>query len=358
MMIKPRYLILQLTNKCNLNCAYCYRKTDNTVKEMSFEVLEASIRLITSSARQCHVQLTGGEPTLVPYMIEHAAKTLRNIKPDATLGIQTNGTMLDSSLAWVFKKYNIQVGVSLDGPIAIQKQLRGNVPATLKGLRLLEAESIPFRVTTVLSNQNIKYLDKLVLMLGAFSNARGIGLDMLIQKGKAKRSGLVSPVDKSQMEDGLNRMIGALHLVNRRPSARLQMRELETVATAIKNRKRACFCHAGAGESLAVCPDGSFYPCSQTAGDSRFYMGNLDAPDTSQALSLKDYKLSNKDCASCPLYKKCPGDCYSRQYYNNEENQRLTCVMYQSLYKHLAGSYPHLTNINLKRLNVEHEGVI
>ena len=357
-MIKPRYLILHLTNDCNLNCAYCYRETDNTVNEMSVEVLEAGIRLMMSSDRQCHVQLTGGEPTLAPRMIEHAARTLRNLKPDATLGVQTNGTMLDRSLVWMFKKYRIQVGISLDGPIAIQQQLRGDAASTLKGLRLLEANGVPFRVTTVLSGQNIDHLDKLVLMLGAFTNAQGLGLDLLIQKGRAKTSGLISPPDHDQMEDGLSRMIDALRLVNRRPSGRLRLRELETVANAINNRKRACFCHAGAGESLAVCPDGSLYPCGQTAGDSRFYMGTLDAPDTSLALPLKDFRLSSKDCVACPLYQQCPGDCYSRQYYNNEETRRLTCVMYQSLYKQLAGSYSHLTNINLKKLPVEHRGII
>ncbi len=294
-MIKPCYLILILTNKCNLNCAYCYRKADNTVNEMPVDIIEAGIRLMTSSDRQCHMQLTGGEPTLVPHMIEHAARILQNLKPDATLGIQTNGTMLNRSLVRMFKKYNIQVGVSIDGPMGIQQQLRGNAASTLKGLRLLETEEVPFRVTTVLSHQNIEHLDKLVLMLGAFRNARGLGLDILIQKGRAKGSKLISSPSPDQIKDSLYRMMNALYMVNNRPFGRLQLRELETVKNAIKNKKRTYFCHAGADESIAICPDGSLYPCSQTADDPHFCMGTLDAPDTFSSVPLKNFRLFNEN---------------------------------------------------------------
>ncbi len=329
MTITPRYLILLLTHDCNLNCAYCYREINNSAQVMTAPMVEASIRLVASSEKRCHVQLTGGEPTLVPHMIEHTAGILRKLKPTATLGIQTNGTMLDRSLVKMFKKYNIQVGVSIDGPRNIQEELRGDAASTLKGLKLLEQGGVPFRVTTVLSRRNIDHLDKLILMLGSFRNVRGIGLDLLIQKGRAVDSALISPPGTDQMKRGLNRMMAALRLVNKRSFGGLQLREQETVAKASRGKQGPYFCHAGADESLAVCPDGSLFPCGQTAGDPRFYMGNLDGTDASLGLSLKDFRLSRKDCIDCPLNHRCPGDCYSRQYYNDEENNKLTCVMYQ-----------------------------
>jgi len=336
-MITPRYLILLLTHDCNLNCAYCYRGANNTAQAMSVAMIEAVIRMMISSEKQCHVQLTGGEPTLVPHLIEHAAKILRNLRPAATLGIQTNGTLLNRSMAQMFKKYGIQVGVSLDGPMDIQQQLRGSAASTLKGLKLLEAEGVTFRVTTVLSRQNIDHLNKLVLMLGAFPNACGLGLDLLIQKGLARESDLVFPPEPHQMESGLNRMMDALRLVNQRRFGQLQIRELETVANAFAGKQHPYFCHAGTGESLAVCQDGSLFPCGQTAGDPRFFMGTIDTPDTFRSLPLKNFRLSHKDCIECPLYQRCPGDCHSRQYYNDEKTRRLACVMYQSLCKQFSG---------------------
>jgi len=335
MTITPRYLILLLTQDCNLNCLYCYREINNSPQVMPASMVEASIRLLISSEKRCHVQLTGGEPTLVPHLIENTARILRELKPAATLGIQTNGTMLDRSLVKMFKEYDIQVGVSIDGPIDIQEKLRGNAASTLKGLRLLEKGGVPFRVTTVLSRQNVDHLYKLILMLGAFSNVRGLGLDLLVQKGKAGDSDIISHPDQDQMKRGLNRMMDTLHRINKRSFGGLQLRELETVARASARKKRSYFCHAGAGESLAVCPDGSLFPCGQTVGDPHFFMGSLDKPDLSLGLSLKDFQLSHENCTDCPLHQRCPGDCYSRQYYNDEKNRRLTCVIYQVLMNYI-----------------------
>jgi uncharacterized protein len=74
------------------------------------------------------------------------------------------------------------VGVSLDGPPAVHEQQRGMAAETLRGLKLLEREGIPFRVTTVLTQTNVRVLDRLVLTLAGFACAGGIGLDLLVNK--------------------------------------------------------------------------------------------------------------------------------------------------------------------------------
>ncbi|MBU0991441.1 MAG: radical SAM protein [Proteobacteria bacterium] len=328
-----RYLILLLTDWCNLNCACCYRGKTSDAKDMSMDLLEKSLMQFVPVESPCHVQLSGGEPTMVPDLIEETAKTLQKKRPHATLGIQTNATLLDRSLVRLFSKYNIQVGVSLDGPPDIQEQLRGNAAATLKGLKLLEAENVPFRVTTVISNRNIDCLDKLVLMLGGFSTARGIGLDLLIHKGNAATSSSVFPATPEQTADGINRMMTAFQMINRNRREKLELREEKTVTNAVRGKSPACFCHAGKGESLAVCPDGSLYPCSQTACDPRFFMGTLDNPNIVPAGLLREFALSTEDCGDCPLSGQCPGDCYSRQYFNHGENRELICTLYQTLFK-------------------------
>ncbi|MDY6854577.1 MAG: radical SAM protein [Thermodesulfobacteriota bacterium] len=326
-----RYLILLLTDWCNLNCAYCYRGIPPDAKDMSIDLLETSLMQLVPLKTPCHVQLSGGEPTIVPDLIEKASKTLQKKRPHATLGIQTNGTMLDRSLARLFAKYRIQVGVSLDGPLNIQERLRGNASSTVKGLKLLEAENVPFRVTTVISNTTIDFLDKLVLMLGGFSNAQGIGLDLLIHKGNATSSERVLPATLKQTTEGIKRMIDALRLVNRDRRMKLEFREEKTIINAFKGKRPTYFCYAGASESLAVCPDGSLYPCSQTADDPRFFMGTLNKPHVAPTTLINEFRLSLEDCGDCPLTGRCPGDCYSRQYYNDSKSRRLICAIYQTI---------------------------
>ncbi len=328
----PRFLILALTNTCNLGCAYCYRGDALADDTMPPEMIEQSIALAEQSGHPFHVQLSGGEPTMMPHLIEHAAQTLRKRGCRASLAVQTNGTLIDRPLARMFKQYDIQVGVSLDGGVALQERLRGRAADTLKGMKMLEAEDIPFRVTTVVSHENADHLAELVVLLSTFANAGGIGLDLLTLKGRVAASDRIRPAEPSQLKNGLNRMMKMLTVVNRRRFRPLRLREAELLKRFEQTPRAAHFCYAARGQSLAVAPDGALYPCGQVMGDADCDLGTLDAPDVSRLKILSRYRLPETDCADCPLNTCCPGECPSRLKYNGPETGRLACVMYRTLY--------------------------
>ena len=331
MSCRPRYLMLLLTTACNLNCLYCYRGDKDRPQSMPREVALKSFLLAAAAGRPFHVQLTGGEPTLEPELIEWVADTIRKAGWPATIALQTNGTLLDYSLIRVCQKYDIQIGVSWDGPPEIQEKLRGKAVATLKGLKLLSAAGMPFRVTTVVTQVNVAYLGRLALFLSAFPSARGLGLDLLVQKGQALKAPPVTPPTPETLRTGLFELLDTLRRVKARRSSPLHWREWELLQQSHNRRKAAPFCPASRGESLAVHPQGTLYPCTQTVGDRRFASGTLDAPDPSGLLALKKYTLNGTACSGCPLVNHCPGDCPSRQYYNQEPARRLACVMYQTI---------------------------
>jgi len=45
--------------------------------------------------------------------------------------------------------------------------------------------AVPFRVTTVVGHDNVLSLYKVALLLAGFTNSRGLGLDLLINKDRA-----------------------------------------------------------------------------------------------------------------------------------------------------------------------------
>jgi uncharacterized protein len=71
-----RMLILALTTRCNLSCEYCYLGAAPAGTDMPPATMEKALEMI-APGQPCHVQLTGGEPTLVPDLIEQAAVLLR-----------------------------------------------------------------------------------------------------------------------------------------------------------------------------------------------------------------------------------------------------------------------------------------
>lgn len=321
-----RYLIVSLTSRCNLRCKYCYSSATCNGADMSDEVLEKTVSLADNGGPLL-LQITGGEPTLVPEKIDKLARLCSGMKNSPKLAVQTNGTLLTPSLVELFLKYEIQVGVSLDGPPDIQERLRGKANETFQGLQLLERSGVPFRVTTVLCESTVFTLDKLVLLLAGFSCCRGIGLDLLVNRGRASTSD-VFPATAQQLVKGLRKMVVVLTAINRKRASTIQLREL---GREQQGGASTCFCHAASGTSLAVDPEGSLAPCGQPLGDPAFSGGTVFKPNSESRVSLESITLQSNECSSCSLEHRCPGDCPSRVYYNREETTPLACIMYRCL---------------------------
>ncbi|MBU1056005.1 MAG: radical SAM protein [Proteobacteria bacterium] len=327
-----RYLILVLTMRCNLQCSYCYYGESCSAPDMTAKVMQQAMSLVVAGEQRFHLQLTGGEATLVPELIERAAILASDTGRCGSMGVQTNTTCLSSDLLDILKAHSFQVGVSLDGPPPIQHLQRGMASETFQGLQRLEAAGIPFNVTTVVTQANAAFLDSLVLAVAGFACVRGIGLDLLINKGRAKDSAFVAPADKHILTNGLQKMVAALDGVNERRSVPIRLRERDLLLTA-KNQKCSVFCHACLGESIAVQPDGKIFPCGQTLGDSRFFAGTVWEPRFENLKTLSNFKPHGALCNSCDLEKICPGDCPSRLFYNQQENPTQVCDLYHALWQ-------------------------
>ena len=329
----PRYLVLALTDECNLSCCYCYRGEPKKTQPMSLKTIEKSLRFAAASDRRFHVQMTGGEPTLKPEIIEWTASRIRSIGRPATIAVQTNGTLLDRSLVKLFKKYDVQVGISIDGAPSVQKRLRGNAEATIRGIKLLSDANVEFRVTAVVTRDNVEHLRDLALFLAAFQTARGLGLDLLVLKGRAKASKSIGVSSEEALKDGIIRLVGALRLINKKRSIPIQLREWDRIKRLAAVGKTERYCHACNAESLAVLPNGTLFPCGQTAGDPEFACGTVDAPNLSGMMALSGKTLRGDQCGGCPLVAYCPDDCPGRLHYNDTHTRRLACIMYQTLWE-------------------------
>lgn len=328
-----RYLILALTTRCNLQCRYCYNGDLPDGRHMPPEVLELAISLARADKAPFHLQLTGGEPTLVPDLIRRAVTVAKETGRCASIGIQTNATRLNAELIDIFKTHNIQVGVSLDGPPAVHERQRGRATDTLKGLQMLEHNNIPFRVTTVVTGFNASTLDALVLTLAGFSQVRGIGLDLMVHKGRAAEGNHISPASHGALAGGVDKMVATLDRVNARRSQPIRFRERDLIKHSGK-KNRPAFCHAGMGQSMAVFPSGEIAPCGQTMGDLNYAAGTVWVPRLGNLMgALCRHRPRNIQCSGCALEADCPGDCPSRLQYNLQDCLPRICTLYRTLWE-------------------------
>ena len=104
-MFKPNFFIVDLTNKCNLNCVYCFR---NYTEKNSYSINEIQLSKICNyiyhyaldnHLKQVTIQPWGGEPFLEFEKIEQIYNFFKDKDVKANISIETNGTLITEEIA-------------------------------------------------------------------------------------------------------------------------------------------------------------------------------------------------------------------------------------------------------------------
>ena len=297
---------------------------------MTPEIMQRAVAIAASHGKRMHIQISGGEPTLSRDLLFATVRHIRSAAPKATVALQTNATLIDDDLAHFFRENRMRIGISIDGPPQVHQRQRGLFSATLRGLGHLEKHHVPWRGTAVVTEASIGELWRLALLISRFSMARGLGLDFLTLKGKAPENGVVPP-EPEAVREGIGRLLDTIEKVNRFSDPPIVLREERAVAA--KSRPGP-FCHAARGESMAVHPDGTVYPCSQLCGEKQWCAGSVTESVDHSRLRINTPALSGDECGSCELQEFCPGDCPARLLYNNESVSRNICALYREIIRH------------------------
>lgn len=159
-----RVASVELTDKCNLRCRYCYgafapeRNTNLDYKD----ACRLFAALKERNVKQ--VELTGGEPTVNPYfdeILEEACKQFLQVT------VMTNAVILHSSTLDIYKRYQDKVtfSISIDGfsekSNNFQRGVNGTFASTLNNIIRIKKEVNPsfFRIVYMLTNENVDEVD-------------------------------------------------------------------------------------------------------------------------------------------------------------------------------------------------------
>jgi len=165
-----RFLVMVATNGCNIRCTYCNASASGAggphmPPELAVDVAEVLVKCTRWA--EVHLHFHGGEPLLlsrawfesvVSRMRERAALCGKRL----SLSVQTNGTLVDAEWTALFKRLRLDVGVSCDGPPAINDLRRQQGEAAERGLRLLLAAGIRAGINAVLHQDNCRHMGELM----------------------------------------------------------------------------------------------------------------------------------------------------------------------------------------------------
>jgi len=131
---KMRQLTLCVTESCNLRCSYCiygggfsgYRR--HSPQRMKWSVAKKAIDVFlerSGSSPEVALGFYGGEPLSYLSLLEKAAQYARSRRPHGLqMSMTTNGTLLQGKAIDFVTQHEIQLTVSLDGPVEIHDAAR------------------------------------------------------------------------------------------------------------------------------------------------------------------------------------------------------------------------------------------
>ncbi|KAA2244266.1 radical SAM protein [Salinarimonas soli] len=142
--VRPVWLWLDPTTRCNLACRLCYTKQSHGKLDMDPDDLRRSLRKLTSSptieVKTIHLNWRG-EPLMNPHFAELLAVT-RDEMPGIQLQWHTNGTMLTEKRfrEVLAVRHRHKIFVSIDGGNRLSHDLNrgeGSFDRSMRGLRTL-----------------------------------------------------------------------------------------------------------------------------------------------------------------------------------------------------------------------------
>lgn len=146
-----RYLLLNITNRCNLACRHCYLGKAGH-DEMEPGVFEKTVSQFEDMGG-LKLMISGGEP-LMHSKFRELMDILSSYKLRTVL--LSNGTLIDDMTARKLSAYVHEVQVSIDGTGSSHDLLRGNgsYEKAMKGIINLKNAGIPVSIATMVHRYN------------------------------------------------------------------------------------------------------------------------------------------------------------------------------------------------------------
>lgn len=145
-----RYLLLNITNACNLACKHCYLGKSGNL-EMDIDTFEKAVSQFEKMGG-LKLMISGGEPFL-----HSRFREFMEILPSYELRVVvlSNGTLVDESAARKLSLYVDEVQVSIDG-IGSHDHLRGmgSYKRSMDGISNLVRAGIPVSIATMIHKFN------------------------------------------------------------------------------------------------------------------------------------------------------------------------------------------------------------
>jgi len=332
--LKPSAVYFNPTERCNLNCGYCYipetmRKEGTHMAESklieALGILKTFFGKTMADGARPQIIFHGAEPMLNREAIFAGIEKYEN---DFLFGVQTNGTVMDDEAIEFLTSRGIGIGLSLDGhtcEIADRTRktwARGSVftkvIATLERLRGYPNYNVICTVTT----ENMRSLSEIV----DFFHSLEIPICMLNPvRCTLPSARKIKPRDEELTRYYLVALDRTYELYEKTGRKLVVANFANIVLSIVAPTARRLMCDispCGGGRCFfAVSAKGDIFPCSEFIGLESFRGGNLFQGEIEKAMDSDAFRLVTgrkveaiEPCSRCAVRHFCGAPCPAEAY--------------------------------------------
>jgi len=328
-------LVMNLTNQCNLSCAYCYEFGEDKVatpegkpKFMDVETARASVDFLLEQAagrKSLHITFFGGETLmnfpLLQQVVAYATERGREQGRHIDFSLTTNATLLTPAIIEFLSENRIGVTVSMDGPPELHDKLR--VFANGRG----SYDIIEPRVRALIAQHRTRPITARVTLTNGASDVVRIYRHLKQDLGFSEVG--FAPVTTAPNrlyainERGMDGVLDQFHVLAEEYLEYALRGELhgfsnvsDTIAELYQGVNKSHPCGAGLG-LMGVGPSGDIAPCHRFVDSDTHALGNIATgiDREKQADFLKRGHIGSKyDCHTCWARPLCAGGCHHEAF--------------------------------------------
>jgi len=369
---------------CNFACKYCYAKGGKGTQYYQMKYDENNIKKMLSCIYKGKYAsyenykfdfVSGGEPLLEFDILEYFLKTLRSYDSEldkkTTVLIVTNGALLTSEIIQKLDKYDVFLGISIDGPEDVHNRHRvykngsNTYKDVVNGISLLR------------SSKNISSKLKDAWAMSVITRSTGslvdlmetcIGLGFKRMQMQLLREAYEHPLafrksDLSTLKNYYRELIN--HILSHAEQGDLCRIKMiangndsfgKFIGRLLLRTPVFYRCFAGKNK-IAVTASGEIYPCDSFCGTSEYSMGFIDAQKENTdvtELFLNAHVNNRERCSKCWARNICGGDCFYDSYLVNgniHDPNPIKCEMNRFFIENAVDLLIRLQKINHEYIN-------
>lgn len=354
---------------CNLDCAYCFFLSKEELYpgsrfRMPDDLLESYIRQLIESHRAPEVTIAwqGGEPTLMGLEFYRRAVALEKQyqKPGTMIQntMQTNGVLLNDEWCEFFREHNFLIGLSLDGPPAMQDVYRkdkGGHPTSgkvIQAAHLLQQHQVDFNILTTVNAANADHPLEVYRFLRDDIGTQFIQFIPIVERINANgRTGYQqgsTVTERSVTAEQWGRFLIVIfdEWVRRDVgSVYVQMFDA-ALASWVGAPPALCIFAETCGNALALEHNGDLYSCDHFV-EPAYLLGNIQHKrmiDLVASPQQRQFGLAKRDtlpryCRECEVLFACHGECPKNRFIETPDGEpglNYLCGGYKAFFTHSA----------------------